>query len=140
MTTLTLPDGLRALIESGPLVHLVTIDPDGSPQVSLVWIGIDGGDLVTAHMAKYRKLRNLERDPRAVLSFLGPATPGELMRPYASLRARATVTESDDAWNVLNRMIKVYVGPDAEFPEPRGRGFVVRYAVDRVGGVGAWAD
>ncbi|GAB3754285.1 PPOX class F420-dependent oxidoreductase [Microlunatus parietis] len=140
MSTLTLPDDLRDLIDSGPLVHLTTINPDGSPQVSVVWTGLDGDDLVTAHLGRIRKLRNLERDPRAVLSFLAPGTPGELARPYVTLRARGTVVETDDAWDLLNRWTKVYVDPNLEFPEPRTRGYVVRYAVDRIGGYGPWAD
>lgn len=139
MTTVTLPGELRDLIESGPLAHLTTIDPDGSPQVSVVWIGIEDGDLVTAHMAHYRKLRNIERDPRVALSFTAPVRPGELMTPYATLRARATVTESDRTWDLLNRLTKVYVGPDAEFPPPRGRGYIVRYAIERISGHGPWA-
>ena len=139
MSEKTLPTGLRDLITAGPLVHLTTIDPDGSPQVSVVWVGLEGDELVTAHMAHYRKLRNLERDPRAVLSFTAPTTPGELMTPYAVLRARATVTERDDTWELLNRLTKVYVGPSAEFPAPQGPGFVVRYAIEKIGGVGPWA-
>jgi PPOX class probable F420-dependent enzyme len=139
MSDVTLPRELLDLIESGPLVHLTTLDADGGPQVSVVWAGLDDGDLVTAHMSRYRKLRNLERDPRAVLSFTAPPTPGELMTPYAVLHARATVTESDQTWDLLNRLTKVYVGPDVEFPAPRGPGFVIRYAIERITGVGPWA-
>ncbi len=139
MSDVTLPPELLDLIDAGPLAHVTTIDADSSPQVSVVWVGREGGELVTAHMSRYRKLRNLERDPRAVLSFTAPPTPGELMTPYAVLRARATVTASDQAWELLNRLTKVYVGPEVEFPAPRGPGFVVRYAIERIGGVGPWA-
>jgi hypothetical protein len=61
------------------------------------------------------------------------------MNPYAVLRARATVEPRDDTWDLLNRLTKVYVTPDAEFPAPRGPGYTVRYSVERVGGVGPWA-
>ena len=57
----------------------------------------------------------------------------------AALRARATVQPSDDAWNLLNRLAKVYAGPDTEFPAPKGPGYVVRYSIERIGGVGPWA-
>ncbi len=56
------PD-LRALAETGPLCHLATINPDGSPQVTVVWVAADGDELITSHMHRQQKVRNLERDP-----------------------------------------------------------------------------
>lgn len=135
----SLPPELRDLIESGPMAHLSTINADGSPQVSVIWVGLDGDDLVSGHMSRYAKLRNIERDPRVVLSFDAPRAPGVFMNPYAVLRARATVEPRDDTWDLLNRLTKVYVTPDTEFPAPRGPGYTVRYSVERVGGVGPWA-
>ncbi len=133
-----LPRELRDLIESGPMAHLSTLNADGSPQVSVIWIGLDGDDLLSGHMAWYAKLRNIERDPRVVLSFDAPRTPGVFLNPYAVLRARATVSPSDDAWDLLNRLTKVYMSPDTEFPAPRGPGYIVRYSIERIGGVGPW--
>jgi PPOX class probable F420-dependent enzyme len=135
----SLPPELRDLIESGPMAHLSTINADGSPQVSVIWVGLDGDDLVSGHMSRYAKLRNIERDPRVVLSFDAPRAPGVFMNPYAVLRAHATVEPRDDTWDLLNRLTKVYVTPDTEFPAPRGPGYTVRYSVERVGGVGPWA-
>ena len=133
-----LPPELRDLINSGPMVHLSTINPDGSPQVTVIWIGLDGDELVSGHMMHHAKLRNIERDPRVVLSFDGPRAPGDFMAPYAALRARATVHQSDDTWDLLNRLTKVYTSPEAEFPVPKGPGYIVRYNIERVGGVGPW--
>jgi PPOX class probable F420-dependent enzyme len=134
-----LPRELRDLIESGPMAHLSTINADGSPQVSVIWVGLDGDDLVSGHMRRYAKLRNIERDPRVVLSFDAPRTAGVFMNPYAVLRARATIEPRDDTWDLLNRLTKVYATPDTEFPAPRGPGYTVRYSVERIGGVGPWA-
>jgi len=134
-----LPQELRDLIESGPMAHLSTINPDGAPQVSVIWIGLDGADLVSGHMGRWVKLRNIERDPRVVLSFDAPRTPGVFLNPYAVVRARATIEPSDEAWDLLDRLAKVYISPDTEFPAPKGPGFIVRYAVERIGGVGPWA-
>jgi len=133
-----LPRELRDLIESGPMAHLSTINADGSPQVSVIWIGVDGDDLVSGHMSRRVKLRNIERDSRVVLSLDAPRTPGVFLNPYAMLRARAAVQPSDDAWDLLNSLTKVYVSPDAEFPAPKGPGYIVRYSVERIGGVGPW--
>jgi PPOX class probable F420-dependent enzyme len=133
-----LPGELRDLIESGPMAHLSTINADGSPQVTVIWVGLDGDDLVSGHMSRYVKLRNIERDPRVVLSFDGPRVPGAFLNEYAVLQARASIEPGEAAWDLLNRLAKVYVAPEAEFPAPRGPGYLVRYTVERIGGVGPW--
>ena len=135
-----LPDELRELIESGPLAHLSTISPDGSPQVTVIWIGLDGDDIVSGHMRRHAKLRNIERDPRVVLSFDAPRRPGVFLNPYATLRARATIEPSDGAWDLLDRLTKVYLSAQESFPAPRKPGYIVRYAVERIGGVGPWVS
>lgn len=135
-----LPQELRDLITSGPMVHLSTINPDGSPQVTVIWVGLDGDDLVSGHMGRQAKLRNIQRDPRVVLSFDAPRAPGVFLNPYAVLRARAAVQPSDDAWELLNRLTKVYVSADAEFPIPKGPGYIARYTIERIGGIGPWAS
>jgi len=131
---------LRELVSTGPLCHLSTVNPDGSPQVTVVWVGVEGDELVTAHLPHNQKVRNMERDPRVVLSFLGAYEEGAFLQPYAVVRARATVVPTDEAWDVLDRLTKVYIGPDVTFPAPRRPGYVVRYAVEKVGGNGPWAS
>jgi PPOX class probable F420-dependent enzyme len=133
-----LPVELRDLIESGPMAHLTTINADGSPQVTVIWVGLDGDDLVSGHMSRYVKLRNIERDPRVVLSFDAPRVPGAFLNEYAVLQARASIEPGEAAWDLLNRLAKVYVAAEAEFPAPRGPGYLVRYSVERIGGVGPW--
>ena len=120
------------------MAHLSTINADGSPQVTVIWVGLDGDDLVSGHMSWYAKLRNIERDPRVVLSFDAPRVAGAFLNEYAVLRARASIEPGDAAWDLLNRLAKVYVAPDAEFPAPKGPGYLVRYSVERIGGVGPW--
>jgi PPOX class probable F420-dependent enzyme len=120
------------------MAHLSTINADGSPQVSVIWIGLDGEDLVSGHMSWQLKLRNIERDPRVVLSFDAPRVAGAFMNEYAALRARAAIEPGDGAWHLLNRLTKVYVAPDADFPAPKGPGYIVRYSIERIGGVGPW--
>jgi len=131
---------LMDLIESGPMAHLSTVNADGSPQVTIIWIGLDGDDLVSGHMSRHVKLRNIARDPRVVLSFDAPRVPGVFLNPYAVLRARATVQPSDETWDLLNRLAKVYMSPDAEYPRPKAPGYIVRYSIERIGGVGPWAS
>jgi PPOX class probable F420-dependent enzyme len=134
-----LPTELRDLIESGPMTHLSTINPDGSPQVTVIWIGLDGDEPVSGHMGWWTKLRNIERDPRVVLSLDAPRDRDVFMNPYAVLRARATIEPTEQAWDLLDRLMKVYTSSDADFPAPRGPGYIVRYSIERIGGVGPWA-
>jgi PPOX class probable F420-dependent enzyme len=139
MPDVTLPAELRELIESGPLAHLSTINADGSPQVSVIWVGLDGDDLVSGHLPRSTKLRNIERDPRVVLSFDAPREPGVFLNPYAMLRARAVI-EDGGAWDLLDRLAKVYLGPEQTFPAPQTPGgYVIRYRIERIGGVGPWS-
>src|SRR5207245_6903128 len=67
MTT-SLPDSARAVLDSPALAHLVTLNPDGSPQVTVVWVGLDGDEIVAAHLPEHRKVRNIRNDSRVALS------------------------------------------------------------------------
>jgi PPOX class probable F420-dependent enzyme len=137
-----LPLELRQLIESGPMVHLSTINSDGSPQVTVIWVGFDGDDLVSTHMRDNVKLRNIRRDPRVALSFDVPREPGVWINPYAVMYARATVEPSSRIWDLMTKHAKVYVSPDAEVPAAGGSepGYIVRYSITRIGGIGPWAS
>ena len=60
-----LPQSARELIESGSLAHLVTLNPDGSPHVTCIWVGLEQDEIVSGHlMVDQRKLRNVARDAR----------------------------------------------------------------------------
>jgi predicted pyridoxine 5'-phosphate oxidase superfamily flavin-nucleotide-binding protein len=61
---------IRGLIDSGPLAHVTTLNTDGSPQVSVVWVGLDGNEFVTAHMGEWQEVKNLRKDPRVARSTL----------------------------------------------------------------------
>jgi nitroimidazol reductase NimA-like FMN-containing flavoprotein (pyridoxamine 5'-phosphate oxidase superfamily) len=66
-----IPQSIRDLVATGPLARLVTLNPDGSHQVAVVWVGIDDDNFVFGHMVEQQKLRNVRRNPRVALSFLG---------------------------------------------------------------------
>jgi len=119
------------------MAHLSTLNADGSPQVTVIWIGLDGDQIVSSHMTRSLKVRNIERDPRVVLSFESPREH-VFLQPYAIVKARARVEPSDGAWDLLNRLAKVYVNEQTTFPAPPGPGFIVRYEIEKVGGVGPW--
>ena len=131
----------RALIETGALGHLVTINEDGSPQVTVVWVGLDGDELVSAHLSgRQRKLANMRRDPRVVVSFEAEGGNAVGMRNYLVVHGLARITEGG-APELLNALAQTYVGPGTPFPpmpDPPP-GFITHIAITRVGGLGPWS-
>jgi PPOX class probable F420-dependent enzyme len=130
----------RALLDSDALAHLVTLNPDGSPQVSCVWVGLDGDEIVMGHMQRRQKVRNVERDPRVVMSIEGPGLNERGLREYLVIHGRALVQDGGAA-ALLQRLAHVYLGPEVVFPPPGfdAPGYVMRITPDRLGGVGPWA-
>lgn len=137
MTILT-PEA-RALLESDALVHLVTLNPNGSPQLSCVWVGLDGEEILSGHMLRRQKVRNVERDPRVLLSVEGHGTNELGLREYLVVHGRARVQEGG-APTLLQELAHVYMGPDVVFPPPGfdAAGYVIRITPERLGGVGPW--
>jgi PPOX class probable F420-dependent enzyme len=136
-----LPDTARKLVESGSLAHLVTLNSDGSPQVTCVWVGLDDDEIVSGHLASdQRKLKNVMRDPRVALSIEGTEIHPPGLKEYLVIHGRARLVEGGAA-DLLQRLAYVYLGPDVKFPPmdnpPPGQ--VMRITVDRIGGVGHWA-
>lgn len=136
---MTLDENARAFIGAGADATLVTINPDGSPQVSLVWVALqstaDGDELVSAHLAEYRKTRNIRRDPRVALTIVSKDHPGE-QTPYLSITGTARIVEGG-APQLLTELAETMLGSSEHFP-PRNSppGLVTRIRVDKVGGYG----
>ena len=135
-----LPESARELLESDALAHLVTLNPNGSPQVTCVWIGLDGDELVSGHLAPtQRKLENVRRDPRVALSVEGTRLHPPGLKEYLVVHGRARLVEGG-APELLQRLARVYLGPDVKFPpmDDPPPGQVMRITVERIGGVGPW--
>lgn len=134
-----LSPAVRALLEGPHLAHVVTMNPDGTPQVSCVWVGLDGDQVVFGSLGPWRKIRNLERDPRITLSIEGDGTNEVGMREHLVLSGTATV-ERGGAPELLQELARVYVGPDVRFPpmDDPPPGSVVRITVEKLTGVGDW--
>jgi PPOX class probable F420-dependent enzyme len=131
----------RDAITAGHPAHLVTVNADGSPQVSVVWVGLDGDDIVSGHLGDRLKLRNVRRDPRVVLSMATGVVNEYGLAEYLVVRGDARVTDGDAA-ALLQRLAHVYLGPDVVFPpgEDHPPGFILRIAPTKVSGVGPWAE
>lgn len=138
---MSLPDSAKELIESGALCHLITLNPDGAPQVTCVWVGVDGDELVSGHLGDRRKLQNVRRDPRVAMSFEGTRIHPPGLKEYLVVHGRARIEEGGAA-ELLQRLAHVHLGPDVKFPpmEDPPPGYVLRTTVERIGGVGPWAS
>jgi PPOX class probable F420-dependent enzyme len=136
-----LNDAARDLIGKGADATLVTINPDGSPQVSVVWVALqstpDGDELVTAHLAEHKKVRNVRKDPRVAVTIVS-LDPAGALRPYLSVTGTARIVEGG-APELLKELNPVLGDPDSGFP-PDGAppGFLTRIRIDKVGGIGPW--
>jgi PPOX class probable F420-dependent enzyme len=137
-----LNDRAREVIASGRHAHLTTLNPDGSPQTTVVWVGLDGDELVASHLFESRKVRNIRNDPRVSLSIeAGFVDTAIGFDANLVIYGTARIQEGG-AFELLGRLAKVYMGPDYVFRspvEPPPAGFVTRVSVDRVAGIGPWS-
>lgn len=134
-----IPQSIRSLIESGRPAHLVTLNRDGSPQVTLVWIGLEGDELVAGHLPRHQKVKNIGRDPRVAISIESDTKSALGLTEYAVLYGKARI-QSGGAPELLQRLAHTYLGPGVRFPpmENPPSGYVTRVEVDRIAGVGPW--
>jgi PPOX class probable F420-dependent enzyme len=139
MTLLT--PSAREVIESDHLPHLVTLNPDGTPHVTIAWVGLDGDDIVLGSLRHFRKLRNIENDPRVSLSIEGLGLHPIGLREYLVVYGRASITEGGAA-DLLRRLARRYIGPDTTFPPDQDPppGWITRITPERLGGAGPWLD
>ncbi|KIF75831.1 pyridoxamine 5'-phosphate oxidase [Streptomyces sp. 150FB] len=117
----TLSDKLKELLDSTVFVSIATIQPDGSPQVSPVWVKRDGDDVLISTTVTRRKATNLERDPRVTVMLQRFDSPQE----YAEIRGTATLT-TEGGQELIDELAVKYSGkrygelnPDAHLDDPR---------------------
>ena len=107
----TLTPGIRALFEGKNFGHLATIMPDGSPQVSVVWVGVEGDNILVNTAEGRIKPRNVRRDPRVAISIYNQD------EPYKSATIQGEVVEvrSEGALENVHKLAKKYMDLD-EYP------------------------
>jgi PPOX class probable F420-dependent enzyme len=127
-----IPDEFRDLFQKKAFAHLATIGPDGSPQVTPVWVDYDGTH-VRFNTAKGRiKVRNLARNPRVALSIQDPENP------YRYVQVRGRVVESTEAGADahIDALAKKYLGQDRyPFRQPGERRLLYKVLPERVQGM-----
>jgi PPOX class probable F420-dependent enzyme len=137
----TLPEPAREFLASGPLAHVATTNRDGSAQISCVWVKVDGDTLVIASLGENQKIKNLRRDPRIALSFQASKTNPMGITEYLIVHGQATI-EAGGAPELLQELAYTYIGPGVRFPamDNPPPGYLIRIHVERIGGVGSWAE
>ena len=126
-----LPDRLKAVIDGENYAHLTTVDPDGSPQASAMWIMRDGDQIVFNTAEGRRKWRNMRQDPRVAVS-LSPV--GEPYRNW-SIQGRVEEMRTSDGVEVIDQLAQKYLGKD-KYPwlTPEMVRVTVIVDVDRIAG------
>jgi PPOX class probable F420-dependent enzyme len=134
-----LTDEVRSVLSEGHLGHLTTLNRDGSPQVTVVWIGVEDDEIVCAHLMEHQKVRNMRRDPRVALSLVTGGRNEMGLDEYLVVAGHARITEGG-APELLQRLAVTYLGPGIKFPpmEEPPAGFITHITIDRIGGIGPW--
>ncbi len=118
---------------------IATIRRDGSPHCVPTWYDWEDGRALVIMADTRLRLRHMRRDPRVALSMEGAEVGDNGLKDYLVVYGTARVTEGG-APELLQRLARVYIGPDVKFPPmddpPPGVRLVI--SVERIGGVGPW--
>lgn len=127
-----LSDSALSLVDGKNYAVLATVNPDGSPHTSVVWVGRDGGDLLFSTVAGRVKHRNMMRDPRVSVTVIDSADPEN----YVELRGRVSMTPDIDR-RVDTQLSWKYDGRDPAADRPGAVRVVVRMVVEKASGYAA---
>lgn len=140
MEPVTLTPEVRDVIESGRRAHFTTIAKNGRPHTTIVWVGLDGDDVVIGKLTSDQKVANIKRDERVSLSIEAEGSQWG-MQHHVIIEGRARVEEGG-APALLQALSRRYVGPGAVFPPMPNppEGFVIHVTPTRVRGLGPWSS
>ena len=122
----------KKLFDAKSFAHVATINPDGSPQVTPVWVELDGEHIVFNSEKKRKKVQNLERDPRVSISITDPENPYH----YVEVRGRVVEMTTDGAMEGIDRLALKYMGKDKyPFHKDGDVRVVIRVAPEKASGM-----
>lgn len=105
---ITLNDAQKKYLADKNFGHIVTLNKDGSPQVSPVWVDFDGKHVIVNSEQSRLKVRNLKRDPRVSISILNGENPYE----YIEIRGKVVEITAEGGSEGIDRLAKKYMGVD----------------------------
>src|SRR6516225_7132473 len=127
--SIPLSDAALALLDGKNYAVLATVNPDGSPQTSVMWVGRDGNDLLFSTVEGRMKHRNMRRDPRVSVTVIDSAD----QENYVELRGRVSMTP-DVGRRFDTELSWKYDGKDPEPDRPGAVRVVVRMVVEKATG------
>jgi PPOX class probable F420-dependent enzyme len=137
----TIPTPAQALLGTDAVAHVWTRNPDGSPQVSVVWVLCQDDQIVFGTDGRSVKARNLARDPNVILSIEDTERNDRGFQRHLVVRGMASIEPGPDP-GLMDRLARKYLGlhrhPLALRDSPTA--VVVRVTVERLSGVGPWID
>jgi PPOX class probable F420-dependent enzyme len=122
-----LPVTVKALADAATYVTLATIQPDGAPRMTVLWVDRDGDDLLLSTVRGRAKERDIARDPRVGLLFLDQRDPYS----YVEVRGTATLTE-EGGRDLIDRLALKYTGVRYRWDDPDEERLVIRVVPERV--------
>jgi PPOX class probable F420-dependent enzyme len=140
-----LPESTHRLFERPFNAVLTTVNPDGSPQTSLIWSSRDGDDVVIGMEERRPKVRNIRADPRVTLLIEDHDERNAAGLPqYLLIRGRASVEGPgipDEFTALMDRQARRFLGAERYQlgNENSPTTVIVRITVEKVGGIGPWA-
>lgn len=140
-----LPDSVRELFERDLHATVVTLEPDGSPQASLVWMRVEDDELVFGAEEGRRKVANLRRDPRVTVVVQDDRAHAIGLRQHLTVTGRASIVGPgipERYTELMDDLARRYLGTET-YPMPnRGSrtAVIVRIRPARIGGLGPWTD
>jgi PPOX class probable F420-dependent enzyme len=137
---IALPESVKNLLRDKAYGHVITFNVKGKPEITMVWMDVDGDDVLFNTIEGRRKPQNLRRDPRVVIS----VQDRNYLQAYAVLYGKATEITHEGADAHINKLAQRFLGVDKHQPRNPGETrLIVRIAVDRIGGYApgwkAWA-
>lgn len=129
MSQASIPENFLDLFNKRAFAHLATVMPDGSPQVTPVWVDYDGKDILVNTARGRQKDRNMKRDARVAIEIMDPDNP------YRFLQVRGHITEivEEGADDHIDKMAQKYLGQERyPFRSPGEVRVLFRIQPDRV--------
>ena len=127
---MTLPDKAKKMFQGKNFAHIASLMPDGSPQVSAVWVEVDGNNIVLNTDESTLKVKNFRKDPRTAISIVDQEDPYQAV----VVRGRVVEIRPDTDGAHIDSLAKKYLGLD-EYPfhQPDEKRVIVVVEPDKVG-------
>ena len=124
----TIPETHADLLKKKAFANLATLNADGSPQVTPVWVEFDGTNVLVNTARGRVKANNLERNPRVALSIADPENPYR----YLGIQGRVVELTEAGADAHIDKLANKYLGKDYPFRAPGEKRVIVKIAPDKV--------